>query len=487
MTNAVNTRELALGILLDITKEGEYSHIAVSDVLDKYQYLDKKERAFITRLTEGTLENMLWINYMIDQFSKVSVKKMKPVIRCIIQSAVYQICFMDAVPDSAACNEAVRLAKRKGFYNLSGFVNGVLRSISRSHTQTVWPDPARQPQLYLSVRYSIPEWMIRMWTKEFSYDLSSAHDFQKMERMLQAFLQPVPVTIRVNTLLCTPQELRRMLEKEGVTVSGCIQEKEGMTVSGCAQDKEGVTVLGYVQEKESVTVPGCAQDQTDEINRNLPYALQITGYDHLGALQSFQQGMFYVQDASSMLPVCAASPKEHDFVLDVCAAPGGKSMQAALLMHGSGHVLARDLTQHKIDLLRENLRRCRMSDIEAQVWDARVTDPAYIEKADIVLADLPCSGLGVMRRKKDIRYKMTPEKMESLVQLQREILSAVHSYVKPKGRLVYSTCTIHWDENEGNARWFAQEYKEFKLIQSRQILPGETGGDGFYIAVFQKE
>lgn len=454
MTNAVNTRELALGILLDITKEGEYSHTAVADVLDKYQYLDKKDRAFITRLTEGTLENLIQINYIIDQFSKVSVKKMKPVIRCIIQSAVYQICFMDAVPDCAACNEAVQLAKRKGLKNLSGFVNGVLRSISRSHAQVEWPDQAEHPEAYLSVRYSMPEWIVRMWAGEFSYDLGCAGDLCKMEHMLQAFLQPAPVTVRVNTLYAEPEQLWQMLEQEGATVSAC----------------------GAVQAEDHAV-----QDM------DLPYALRITGYDYLAALRSFQQGLFYVQDISSMLAVCAASPKKHDFVMDVCAAPGGKSLQAALLMQGSGHVLARDLTQHKIGLVNDNLRRCRIPNIETQVWDARILDPAYIEKADIVLADLPCSGLGVMRRKKDIRYNMTPEKMKNLVQLQREILAAVHSYVKPGGRLVYSTCTIHWDENEGNAEWFEQAYADFKLVQSRQILPGEAGGDGFYIAVFQKQ
>ncbi|MCI8448720.1 MAG: 16S rRNA (cytosine(967)-C(5))-methyltransferase RsmB [Eubacterium sp.] len=443
MTNAVNTRELALGILLDITKEGEYSHNAGSDVLDKYQYLDKKDRAFITRLTEGTLEHLLTINYMIDQFSKVSVKKMKPVIRCIIQSAVYQICYMDAVPDSAACNEAVRLAKRKGFQNLSGFVNGVLRTIVRSRTQVVWPDQEKHPVMSLSVRYSVPEWMISMWAEEFSYDLSREQGVQKMEQLLYAFSEPAPVTIRVNTLCSSPRQLWQRLEQEGVTVQAC--------------------------------------------EAGLPYALQISGYDYLRALSSFQQGLFYIQDVSSMLAVCAASVKEHDFVLDVCAAPGGKSMQAALLMNGSGHVLARDLTQHKIDLLDENRKRCGISNIETQVWDARIPDPACFEKADVVLADLPCSGLGVMRRKKDIRYRMTPGKMRDLVQLQREILSVVHAYVKPGGRLVYSTCTVHRDENEGNAEWFEREHAAFKRISSRQIMPNEESGDGFYIAVFQKE
>lgn len=443
----VNARELALGILLDVTKDGEYSHIAVANVLGKYQYLDKKDRAFITRIAEGTLENLIQINYVIDQFSKVPASKMKPVIRCIIQSAAYQILFMDAVPDSAACNEAVRLAKKKGFRNLGGFVNGVLRSVSRGRGQVRWPDQDREPELYLSVRYSVPEWMVRMWKEEFAYDWGNAQQFQDMERMLQAFLEPAPVTVRTDTGRCTPQELKRKLEAEGVNAV---------------------------------------------ISEELPYALQITGYDYLGALQSFREGLFYVQDISSMLVAQAAAPREGDFVLDVCAAPGGKAIHIAQMMHGTGHVLARDLTEYKAGLLAENMRRCQVRNMEAQVWDARIFDEPLAGKADIVIADLPCSGLGVMRKKKDIRYKMTPEKMEELARLQREILSAVCHYVKPGGKLVYSTCTIHWEENEGNAQWFARQFPDFKLVRSRQILPERAQGhsfgrDGFYIAQFRRE
>lgn len=444
MTDTVNTRELVLGILLEITRDGEYSHTALARALDKHQHLDKKDRAFITRVTEGTLENLIQIDYIINRFSKVPVKKMKPHIRCIMESAVYQIYFLDAVPDSAACNEAVRLAQKKGFRNLGGFVNGVLRSISRSKApkQIPLPDKAAEPEKYLSVRYSIPEWMIRMWKAEFSYSWESAGDWQKMEDMLQAFLTPVPVTIRTNTDKCTPEELKRQLEAEGAAVTPC---------------------------------------------KALSYAFAVTGYDYLGALKSFQDGLFYVQDISSMLVTEAAQPKENDFVLDVCAAPGGKSVHMAQMLHGTGHVLARDLTEYKVGLLRENIRRCQIKNMEAQVWDAKALDEALLEKADIVVADLPCSGLGVMRRKKDIRYKMTPELMQELVQLQREILSTVHQYVKPGGRLVYSTCTVHRAENEGNAQWFVQEHMDFKQKSSKQILPGENGGDGFYIAVFEKQ
>ncbi len=446
MTETVNTREFILDILLDITKNGQYSHTAIANVLDKYQYLDKKDRSFIKRIVQGTLENQIQLDYIIGQFSKVPVCKMKPVIRCIIRSAVYQIFYMESVPDAAACNEAVRLAKKRGFRSLGGFVNGVLRNISRSRDQNnlgiVWPDREKEPERYLSVRYSVPEWMIRMWKDEFSLRWESDSDFQKMEHLLQAFLTPAPVTVRTDTSRCTPEKLKRMFEDKGVKVC---------------------------------------------MSAELPYAMQISDYDSIKFLPGYQEGLFYIQDISSMLAAEAAHPKEGDFVLDVCAAPGGKAIQLAQMMNGTGQVLARDLTEHKVNLLRENMQRCQVKNMEVQVWDARNFDQSLAEKADIVVADLPCSGLGVMRRKKDIRYHMTPDKIKELANLQREILSVACRYVKPGGRMVYSTCTISRQENEENVQWFLNGYEDFELVESRQILPAETGSDGFYIAQFRKK
>lgn len=445
MAESVNTRELILDILLDITKNGQYSHTAIANVLDKYRYLDKKDRSFMKRIAEGTLENQIQLDFIISQFSKVPVRKMKPAIRCIIRSAVYQIYFMDSVPDSAACNEAVRLAQKRGFRSLGGFVNGVLRNISRSKdhnkARITWPDREKEPERYLSVRYSIPEWMIQMWKEEFALHWENEADFQKMEQLLQAFLTPAPVTVRTDTSRCTPEELKQLLEAEGVTV---------------------------------------------RISGELPYALQISGYDQIQALPGYEEGLFYIQDISSMLAAQAGHPKEGDFVLDVCAAPGGKAIQLAQMLKGTGHVLARDLTEHKAELLRENIRRCQVKNMEAQVWDARIFDQTLEGKADLVVADLPCSGLGVMRRKKDIRYRMTPENIKELAKLQREILSVVCRYVKYGGRMVYSTCTVSRQENEENTEWFLNSHEDFELVESRQILPSETGSDGFYIARFQR-
>lgn len=181
MTDNVNTRELILGILMEVTKEGGYSHQVIRAVLDKYQYLDKKERAFITRVSEGTIQTMIELDYIINQYSKVKVNKMKPVIRNILRMSVYQLKYMDAVPESAACNEAVKLARKKGFASLSGFVNGVLRNISRNLDQTAYPDETTHTMEYLSVHYSVPEWIAAQWVRDYGMEQTKA--------LLAAFLQ----------------------------------------------------------------------------------------------------------------------------------------------------------------------------------------------------------------------------------------------------------------------------------------------------------
>lgn len=447
MTKAINEREIVLEVLLEITEQGMYSHIVLRDVLNKYQYLEKKERSFITRVTEGTLEHMMEIDYILDQFSKVKVKKMKPVIRNIMRSAVYQMKYMDSVPVSAACNEAVKLAVRKGFGSLRGFVNGVLRNVARNLDQIAYPTEPRQR---LSIQYSMPEWILNLWLKAYDSDI--------VEQMLQAFQREIPLTIRCNLRMVTPKQLKEHLEAEGVTV---------------------------------------------KVHPYLEYAFHISGFDYLGDLESFQNGEFSVQDISSMLVSELAGPKEGDYVIDVCAAPGGKSLHMAEKLNGSGHVEARDLTEYKVGLIQENIERTGLSNVEAVQQDALIFDETSVGKADIVLADLPCSGLGVLAKKTDLKYKATKEGADSLAKLQREMLKNVQAYVKDEGKLVYSTCTINPAENMDNVHWFLNEYPEFELIDIHgllceelqkdvkengciQLLPGVHQSDGFFLACMKK-
>lgn len=447
MTKAINEREIVLEVLLEITEHGMYSHIVLRDVLNKYQYLEKKERSFITRVTEGTLEHMMEIDYILDQFSKVKVKKMKPVIRNIMRSAVYQMKYMDSVPVSAACNEAVKLAVRKGFGSLRGFVNGVLRNVARNLDQIAYPT---EPLQRLSIQYSMPEWILNLWLKAYDSDI--------VEQMLQAFQRETPLTIRCNLRMVTPKQLKEHLEAEGVTV---------------------------------------------KVHPYLEYAFHISGFDYLGDLESFQNGEFSVQDISSMLVSELAGPKEGDYVIDVCAAPGGKSLHMAEKLNGSGHVEARDLTEYKVGLIQENIERTGLSNVEAVQQDALTFDETSVGKADIVLADLPCSGLGVLAKKTDLKYKATKEGADSLAKLQREMLKNVQAYVKDEGKLVYSTCTINPAENMDNVHWFLNEYPEFELIDIHgslceelqkdvkengciQLLPGVHQSDGFFLACMKK-
>ncbi len=443
----MNEREVVLDILLEVLEEGRYSHIVLRDVLEKYQYVDKRKRAFITRVTEGTIERLIEMDYIINSVSKVKVKKMKPVIRNLIRSAVYQLKYMDSVPSSAICNETVKLATKRGFGGLRGFVNGVLRNIDRNLESIVCPK--KDIITYYSVKYSLPIWLVKKWI--------GVYGEETFEKMAESFLQDSPTTIRVNIHRISKSECMDRLREEGVQV---------------------------------------------EEHPYLDYALNIHGYDSLPFLESFQEGLFYVQDISSMLVSEIADPKPGDFVIDVCAAPGGKALHMAEKLKGTGMVEARDLTDYKVEYIEENIERSELKNIRALRQDATLRDETAVGKADIVIADLPCSGLGVLGKKTDLKYKVKEESLGELASLQKEILQTVVDYVKPGGRLIYSTCTIGCEENEGNARWIREELglepldislplsEELKNQVSEQknlqLLPGIHKSDGFFIAGFRK-
>ena len=450
MTNGVNTRELILEILLQINEEGEHSHIAIRNALSKYHFLPKQDRAFITRVCEGTLEYRIYIDYIIDSFSKIKVEKMKPPIREILRSAVYQLRFMDRVPDSAVCNEAVKLTQRKGFYNLKPFVNGVLRTVIRQADQLEYPPRERNLVRYLSVRYSMPETLVLRWLNDYGEETT--------EKMLADFLEEKPLTVRCRTYLNSVEDTCASLRSQGVTV---------------------------------------------EQAPYLPYAKRISNFNHILALDAFIQGKIQVQDVSSMLVAEIADPKKGDYVIDLCAAPGGKSLHIGDKMEGFGTVDARDISPYKVGLIEENIRRTGSINVQARVQDATLFDVDSECLADIVLADVPCSGYGVIGKKPEIKYRSTLQKQEELVILQRNILDKAAEYVKPRGTLIFSTCTVAKEENEENMMWFMNNHP-FKLesidpylpdeLKSEstalgylQLLPGVHGTDGFFIAKFRRK
>lgn len=437
-TDGINLRELSLFVLLAVEKDKEYCSAALAAVLDKYQYLSKKERSFVTRLAEGTLEKQIELDYIIELFSKIKIKKMKPVIRCILRMGVYQFKYMDAVPDSAACNEAVRLAKKKGFGNLTGFVNGVLRSVARNLDAIPYPKEGENPLYALSVKTSIPEWILTQWGRDYGKE--------KAKSIAEAFGKESRTGVRANRMKISPAKLKNALRERGFSAE-----------------------------------PAVLKEYPD-----FDYAMYLSGYDYLSAIPEFLEGMFFVQDICSMLVTHLARPKPSDYVIDVCSAPGAKSLHAAEWVSGGGFVEARDISEYKTSLVEENIRRCGAENIRTKVWDARMRDEDSIEKADLVIADLPCSGLGTMQKKPDIRYRMTEDMEKSLALLQREILNVAADYVKPGGTLVFSTCTIDRMENEENAIWFLEKKPEFSLDMERQFFPDEGEYDGFYIAKFIK-
>lgn len=442
MTKSIDGREIVLDILIDVLEHNGYSHVVLRQALNKYQYLEKPERALISRVTEGTLEYLIQIDYILNEYSKVSVHKMKPLIRNLMRMSVYQILYMDRIPDSAVCNEAVKLAQKRGFQGLKGFVNGVLRAIARGKDTLHFPDD--------SIRFSVPKWLYEMWQEQLDQDT--------LHRMLEAFLQDKRLTVRCNLYRASREEIIKSLQSQGVTVAE----------------------TAYI-----------------------PEMLELTGIDYLERLDAFTEGLIQVQDVSSALVGKAACPRPGDYVLDVCGAPGGKSLHIADLLQGTGHVEVRDLTDHKIQLIQENIDRTGYLNIKARVWDALILDESLAGKADIVIADLPCSGLGVLSKKPDIKQKMTPELLKELSALQRRMLGVVQQYVKPGGTLIYSTCTINKQENEENAAWFLQEFafqpvdlqdrlgEKLKKESGRsgciQLLPGTDPCDGFFLAAFQKE
>lgn len=447
----VNIRAVVLDILTEIEKEGEFSHITINNALLKYQYLDRTQRAFINRLSLGTIECRIEMDYILNQYSKTPVNKMKPLIRRIMRMAVYQIIYMENVPDSAACNEAVKLAAKRGFTGLKGFVNGVLRNISRNKDNITYPDKEKETKKYLSVKYSMPEWIIELWNTNMSYE--------EIEDILAGMKKDKKTYIRCNTLKGSTDYIKKILEEEGVTVT---------EVSG------------------------------------LSYAYEISGYDYLTALKSFNEGLYQIQDISSMMAGEYVKPSTDSLIVDVCAAPGGKSINAALklaeaaydnkdipesgiskeVLKGiTGRVIARDVSDYKASLIDDNVARLGIPYIDVEVHNALEFDEELEGKADIVIADLPCSGLGIMGRKPDIRYNITKEKIDDIISLQRDILKVVSRYVKTGGTLVYSTCTINRAENEDNADWICNTLGFSKDGEYRQMLPSaKADNDGFFVA-----
>ena len=450
---AVNEREVVLDMLLSL-REGKLSHTILKDTLDSYLYLDKSSRGFITRLYEGTIEKRLYLDFIIDGYSKTPVKKMKPIIMLLLEMAVYQLFFMDRVPDSAAINEAVKLAKKRGFTGLSGFVNGVLRNIARNKENIALPDKNKDLIKYLEIKYSTPKAVVEHFINDYGSE--------KSEEILEAFEEKRPLVARATK---NREELIKKLDAEGVRVS------------------------------------------TDTI---FPESLKILELDSLSYLESFEEGDFVIQDESSQFIGKIVGLPKGARVLDLCAAPGGKSLLFAEVEEVD-EIISCDISESKTELIEDNIRRIGTDKIRTIVNDASLYNPDFVDGFDLVICDLPCSGLGVMGRKRDIKYNVSIDKIKELAKLQKKILENAVRYVKKDGRLIYSTCTMTKAENEENftfisefkgfsavdfsdkIRGYVDRYKDGERLVNEakkgfiRLFPGELGTDGFFISEFMRE
>ena len=419
MTENVNVRRVCLDALVLVMEDKKFLNEVLGDTLSKYQYLEKNKRSYISRMLRGTVERYIELDACISAYSSTKINKLNPYIRNILRLAIYELKYMDSIPDSATCNEYVKLAKKKAPSRLSGFVNGILRSMIRSDFDKV--------RLQENEVYSMPKWLYDKFEDEYSD--------------------------------AKPDRLRSELESQGIN----------------AKPVSADDILDSKGNKETV---------------NLDFAFAIENVDYLEGVKAFKEGLFYVQDISSMMVGAKANVNPGDTIIDVCAAPGGKSLHMAELLKyqekGSdkckkGQVYSYDVSENKVALIRENIARSGLDNVSAALGDARVSNPDLIEKADIVIADLPCSGLGVIGKKPDIKSRVKKEDIESLAMLQQEILNVCKDYVKPGGALMYSTCTISMAENAGNVRKFLDANTGFQLEEERQYMPSKLQ-DGFYIA-----
>lgn len=423
-----NTRQIALNIITDVINNNAYNNLALKKALSQNDSITTTDKAFITEIVNGSLRNIIYIDYIIEQFS--NVKKIKPLLLNLLRISVYQIKFMDKVPDFAICNEAVSIAKKRGYSKLSGFVNGMLRNIIRNKDNISLPDEQKQPLNYLSTLYSYPKWIIQKWLDSYDYNF--------VKQMCIKNNTNPDITICVNRLKTDCDKLKNSLEQKGIEV-------------------------------------------LDGLYSN--YALHLSKTSDISNLNEYNEGYFHVQDESSILAVNILDPKEGEYIIDMCAAPGGKSLICAEKMNNIGTIKSRDIYEHKLKLISDGAKRLGIDIIQTQNIDATVLDDDSIKKADRVLVDAPCSGLGMVRKRADIKLKKKSEDIQALQQLQRKILTVASEYVKLNGILVYSTCTISKEENEDNISWFVQNFP-FELEDINSLLPEQLDGSLGYIQLY---
>lgn len=413
--------------LLRQEKEKQFANLSLDAALQRYHF-DARDRAFFTTLFYGVIERQITLDYLIGCVSSQPLARIEAKLLPILRMGVYQILYLDRIPDRAAINECVELAKRHTHRGTSGYVNAVLRQIARKKEALPWPDEGSDD--YLSVVYGAPLWLVVLWREMYGAE--------KTASLLTAMNDHPSITLRTNTLRLTREELMERLE--------------------------------------ALSIPS-------EKTERAPQGVRLLSPISIAELTPLHEGLCFVQDEASQLAVAAVGAKPGETVIDTCACPGGKSFGMALDMEGQGRLVSLDLHESKLSLIRSGAERLGITCLTASVHDGKQTRSDLVGVADRVLCDVPCSGLGVIAKKPDLRYK-DPKDVEGLPNVQYAILSSAAAYVKAGGRLVYSTCTLNCKENEEVVARFLREHTAFSLREEgmRTYFPDE-GGDGFFVAV----
>ncbi len=443
----MTAREIALQILNEVYQQKAYANISLSRHLQKHELSDQ-DRRFITELVYGIVKSGDTLLRIMKRFVNRPLNKIDSVIINILRLGIYQIVFMDKVPESAACNESVNLAKKFSNQGAAKFVNGVLRNLIRQPEKYAMPTGNKAAEL--AIREQHPLWLVKKFIHTFGSEAAIA--------LCKFDNANAPLVLRTNTLKTTRPQL--------------------------------------LQQLSSLNCECTASKLT-------PEGIICTAHSSLSKLAPLQNGLAQVQDESSMLVAHVVAPQPDDFIIDTCSAPGGKTTHLAALMQNRGKIIAGDIYEHKLKLIAENAARLGIDIIETKLLDARKVGELYPQKADKVLVDAPCSGLGVLRRKPDSRWNKSPELLQELPPLQLEILESAAAAVKPQGVLVYSTCTILPEENDNIVNSFLAKHPDFTLddinsflpfkrkhknsSKTLQLLPYKDNTDGFFIARLRKK
>lgn len=437
-----NARQAAFEALLKIHREGAYSNLVVDASLKENAQFDERDKAFFSNLVYGTLDRLILIDYNLSLYLTQPVSKLKPELHTILRLGTYQILFLDRVPSSAAVNESVKLAKVNKSAFAASLVNAVLRRVADNGLKL--PAGAENDPAYLGVKYSCPEWLIKMWIDAYGFDNAVA--------LAEKALEAAPVIVKVNTLKITVDDLIWKLAEEGVIAQRSAKFPDSLILEN----------TGAVEE-----------------------------------LLSYQDGLFHAQDFASQICCMALDAKPGETVFDLCSAPGGKTFTIAQAMQNTGCVRAFDIYQSRVDLIKNGAKRLGLDNVYTYLSDATIFNENY-GMADKVLCDVPCSGLGIIRRKPEIRFKKATE-IDNLPKIQYNILCNATRYLKDGGRLVYSTCTLNPKENDEVCNRFLEEHPEFEAVSFMPelrrysendkyltLMPHVHNTDGFFVAVFQK-